>query len=243
MSSMHRLSCVAQCNMHGSSHRAASDVGDYKMSARSSDYDGWLLCDGRALEIAANKELFEILGTSFGSNDATSFKLPDFRGRVPGMPGAVPGLTTRAMGDVVGTEMHALGINEMPVHAHSGTTNPDGSHTHTASLDAAAAHTHTVTDPGHAHTQETVNDTFTSSSGNPPGFTTDSAGSHTWSNISTSTTGITLGASGAHTHTATIVGAANHTHGFTTATAGQGHAHNNMQPTLFGVNLFLYTGN
>lgn len=45
--------------------------------------NGWLLCDGRTVSRASYAGLFAILGVLYGSGDgATTFHLPDFRGRV-----------------------------------------------------------------------------------------------------------------------------------------------------------------
>ena len=191
-------------------------IGEYKWSSRASDFGGWLKCDGRSLSRTEYAELFEIIGTSFGSDNSQTFKLPDLRGRVMGAVGQGSGLTNRAMGAAVGTETHTLASNEMPSHTHTGTTSSNG------------AHTHTINDPGHTHTQTTINDDFNSSGTSPPGFTADSAGSRTWSNINSATTGISVNSDGAHTHT------------FTTGSAGSGQAHNNMQPTAFVGNVFIY---
>jgi microcystin-dependent protein len=106
----------------------------------------------------------------------------------------------------------------MPSHIHTGTTASDGSHTHD------------ISDPGHTHTQTTTNDDFNNSGTNPPGFSADSAGTRTWNNINSSTTGITILSAGSHTHT------------FTTGSTGTGLAHNNMQPTLFIGNVFMFSG-
>jgi microcystin-dependent protein len=191
-------------------------IGEYKWSSRTTDYNGWLKCDGRSISRQEYSELFDVIGTSFGSNDSTTFKLPDLRGRVMGGIGQGSGLTNRVMGAAVGTETHTLTSTEMPNHSHTGT------------VDSSGAHTHTITDPGHTHSQTTINDDFNNSGTNPPGFTQDSAGSMTWNNINSSTTGITVNSSGAHTHT------------FTTNTTGGGQAHNNMQPTTFVGNVFIY---
>ena len=37
---------------------------------------GWALCDGAALLINQNQALFSLLGTTFGGNGVTTFKLP-----------------------------------------------------------------------------------------------------------------------------------------------------------------------
>jgi microcystin-dependent protein len=162
--------------------------------------------------------LFKVIGSTFGSIDSETFNLPDYRGRVIGQPGQGTGLTNRIMGTVAGAEEQVLTINELPAHTHSGVTSSTG------------AHSHSVTDPGHTHTQTTINDDFNNTGSNPPGFTADGSGSMTWSNISSSTTGITVNAAGQHEHT------------FTTASTGGGAAHNNMQPTLFGANVFIFSG-
>jgi microcystin-dependent protein len=214
-------------------------VGEYKLSARSEDFQGWLLCDGRSLDRVQHKALFDVIGTTFGSQNAQTFTLPDYRGRVIGQPGQGAGLSTRAMGAAVGSETHALTASEMPSHFHTGTVDSAGAHAHTASTAAAGAHTHGITDPGHAHTQTTINDDFNSSGSAPPGFAADSAGSRTWSNINT---GVTINSAGDHTHAVTVASGGAHVHTFTTAAIGGGAAHANMQPTLFGANVYIYGG-
>ena len=43
---------------------------------------GWLLCDGSTVSRANYKALFDAIGVSSGAGDgATTFHLPDFRGR------------------------------------------------------------------------------------------------------------------------------------------------------------------
>lgn len=42
--------------------------------------EGWLLCQGQALSRTTYKDLFDVIGTSFGSGDgSTTFNLPDMR--------------------------------------------------------------------------------------------------------------------------------------------------------------------
>ena len=188
-------------------------VGEYKWSCRSSDYDGWALCDGRSLPRDTYTNLYLAMGTAFGATDGTTFNLPNLQGRV--MAGASP---THAFGTALGAETVTLDSSTIPGHAHSGATA------------VAGAHSHSINDPGHTHTQTTINDDFNSSAGNPPGFIGDSAGSMTWNNINAATTGISVISNGDHAHT------------FTTSSVGGGLAHNNMQPTLFAGNVFVYTG-
>ncbi len=79
---------------------------------------GWALCDGSLLAISSNQALFSILGTTYGGDGRTTFALPDLRGRIPMHPGSGPGLTTRQLGQKLGTETHTMSVNEMPSHNH-----------------------------------------------------------------------------------------------------------------------------
>lgn len=51
-------------------------------AGKSAPY-GWLICDGSAVSRTTYADLFEVIGTTFGSGDgSTTFNLPDLRGRV-----------------------------------------------------------------------------------------------------------------------------------------------------------------
>src|SRR4030095_16919913 len=80
---------------------------------------GWATCDGQLLSIAQNTALFSILGTTYGGNGQTTFRLPDLRGRVPIPPGTGPGLSSYVLGQMSGTENVTLNITQIPSHAHS----------------------------------------------------------------------------------------------------------------------------
>ena len=79
---------------------------------------GWALCDGQILPIAQNQALFSLLGTTYGGNGQTTFALPDLRGRMPMHAGQGPGLSTRMLGQMGGTESVTLTINNIPAHNH-----------------------------------------------------------------------------------------------------------------------------
>lgn len=199
-------------------------VGDTKFSFTDSNHMGWLKCDGSLLSKADYGLLFNIIGGTFGET-ATHFRLPDPLGRVLGVAGSGAGLTPRAKGDSVGEETHTLTINEMPAHKHgtvdvSGNTNGDGI------TSTNGSHAHSITDPGHSHTY--VNNTNDQSTDNA--FATETAADQADLNAVTgsSATNITINSNGAHTHTMGSTGGSN--------------AHNNMQPTLFYGNMFIYCG-
>ena len=165
--------------------------GDLKYSAQNNDHNGWLKCDGRSLSRTLYAELFAVIGTSFGNDDAETFKLPDCRGRVLGSIGTGTGLTARSLGDKVGAETHTLTVGEMPSHSHG------------------------ITDPGHTHSY--VNNTNNQNTDNAFASETAADNADLSATTGSSTTGITV----------------NNT--------GGGGAHNNMQPTIFISNVFMYS--
>jgi microcystin-dependent protein len=79
---------------------------------------GWAFCNGQTLPIAQNSALFSLLGSTYGGDGLTTFKLPDLRGRVPMHFGAGPGLTPRALGEELGSETVTLIASQMPPHSH-----------------------------------------------------------------------------------------------------------------------------
>lgn len=200
-------------------------TGDTKISALSVDHLGWLLCDGRLLNVSDYRFLFDVIGYNFGSNEAgTQFQLPNPAGRVPGFIGSGSNLTPRGMGSNVGEETHTLTINEMPSHKH-GSNDVTGNTNGNGNTNTEGQHTHTITDPGHTHGY--FNQPNSISGANIAG--TDFADNvNVNQTTGSSATGITVNSNGSHFHTVGSTGGSN--------------AHNNMQPTLFLGNLFMYCG-
>jgi microcystin-dependent protein len=79
---------------------------------------GWALCDGQILPISLNSALFSILGTTYGGDGRTTFRLPDLRGRSPVHAGSGSGLATVRLGERGGTETQTLTTGQMPSHTH-----------------------------------------------------------------------------------------------------------------------------
>jgi microcystin-dependent protein len=83
---------------------------------------GWLLCDGSDVSRTTYADLFAVIGTTYGSIDSLTFKVPDMRANFPlGANGSY------ALASTGGTKNVTLTTTELP------------------------AHSHTVTDPGHIH--------------------------------------------------------------------------------------------
>lgn len=82
-------------------------------------WGNWLPCDGATVSRTTYAELFATIGTTFGVGDgATTFGLPDLRGRSAIGEGTGAGLSARALGATGGAETHSLTTSEMPGHTH-----------------------------------------------------------------------------------------------------------------------------
>jgi microcystin-dependent protein len=183
--------------------------------------NGWLICDGREISKTTYSDLFDVIGTKYGSaSNSNNFKLPDLGERIPS--GFKSG--TNSLGNTGGNSSITLTTGQLPSHTHTGTIASDGSHTHTGTSDSNGLHSHTITDPGHTHSQTTVNDDFNNSGTSPPGFSADSAGSRTWNNISNAYTGISINQDGAHTHTFTTASNGSHSHSISISNSGNGES-------------------
>jgi len=55
-------------------------AGTVSMFASVIEPDGWLICDGRLLDRSQYSDLFNAIGTQFGTTSSTNFNLPDLRG-------------------------------------------------------------------------------------------------------------------------------------------------------------------
>ena len=75
-------------------------VGEIRLFPYTFAPNGWFDCDGRLLSIAEYEVLFTLLGTTYGGDGATTFALPDLRGRVPVHQGAGTGLSTYVLGQM-----------------------------------------------------------------------------------------------------------------------------------------------
>lgn len=177
-------------------------------------------------------------GLFTAGDGATTFGLPDFRGRVLVGAGVFGGVTWN-VGTTAGANTITLATNQMPSHNHSVAVATHGTHDHavTTTISTVAAHQHTGgTDNGastgaeHTHSGTTggggghghnILNTFGGGAGHDhfsAGRVSEGSGQ--------GTLGAGIGTQGAGDHThgfgTTVNGL--HTHGFTT-NAGGGHSH------------------
>jgi microcystin-dependent protein len=80
---------------------------------------GWAFCDGQLLPISQNTALFSLLGTTYGGDGKSTFKLPDLQGRAAMHPGQGPGLSLHDLGEQAGSETVTLLVSEIPAHSHT----------------------------------------------------------------------------------------------------------------------------
>ncbi len=78
---------------------------------------GWLPCDGRDLRIAEYQGLAVVIGTAFGGDGKSTFKIPDLRGRAA-MDISATDTPPYTRGAVFGSETVTLRSTEMPPHSH-----------------------------------------------------------------------------------------------------------------------------
>ena len=58
-------------------------VGEIRLFAGNFAPQNWALCDGSTLSIAEFEVLFDLIGTTYGGDGQSNFKLPDLRSRTP----------------------------------------------------------------------------------------------------------------------------------------------------------------
>lgn len=101
-------------------------------STTDPDTASWVECTGQSLSRTTYVNLFNIIGTTYGADDVSTFKVPDFRGHI---------LMGQSVGRTLGTAYGAFGnnitltVSQLPSHTHdisNITTTQAGEHNHQA---------------------------------------------------------------------------------------------------------------
>jgi microcystin-dependent protein len=235
-------------------------VGTVVAFAGSSAPEGWLLCDGSAVSRSTYANLWVTLSSTYGNGDgATTFNLPNAKGRSVVGAGTGLGLTARTVADTGGAESVTLTGAQSGTSAHghentisasTGTVSADHAHNanhgHTASSGGqSATHNHFI--GSHSHSYKTAS---TATAGTNRAILTGTGSGATTGGIndeSIAQAGYTYESNGGHTHSITVDAnnfntggiTVNHTHavtvagGVSTSTAADASsAHQNMMPFL-----------
>jgi microcystin-dependent protein len=208
-------------------------AGDMKFSAARNDHLGWMVCDGRTVNVADFQFLFNVIGYSFGGS-GSQFVLPNPAGRVPGVIGRgldsnpVFSTLTLALGSTIGEYQHKLTIPEIPSHNHGVAPGLQSSFNNSTSVVFTGQ---SLTDPQHKHTGITDNAGWAAASVTTTPLSdaaADNTGNHFHNLlINNNSTGIVLNDPG-HAHVLNP--------------AGGDQYHNNIQPTIGMGNMFIYSG-
>lgn len=103
----------------------------------------WAFCDGQLLPVAQNTALFSLIGSTYGHGRTTT-GLPDLQGRAPMHPGRGPELTSRRLGQKLGTETVTLSELQIPSHSHTLRVHAGGSTPVGPSVTASLANSRTI---------------------------------------------------------------------------------------------------
>ncbi|WP_115169162.1 phage tail protein [Sphingobacterium spiritivorum] len=98
-------------------------VGEIRLFAATFAPRNWMFCMGQTLTIQTNTALFSIIGTYYGGNGSSTFRLPDFQGRTIIGAGQSPGLSSYMIGESGGAMNVLLTLQEMTAHNHTVTRN------------------------------------------------------------------------------------------------------------------------
>ncbi|MFS3128050.1 phage tail protein [Nocardioides sp. Bht2] len=89
-------------------------IGEVRLFAGNFPPAGWKFCNGELLPISEYETLFQLIGTTYGGDGETTFRLPDLQSRVPIHQG-----NGYVIGETGGAEEVTLTTPQLPVHNHT----------------------------------------------------------------------------------------------------------------------------
>lgn len=75
-------------------------------------------CSGQTLPIFEYSKLYSVISTTYGGDGVTTFALPNLSGKLPIGTGTGPGLSSRYLGQGVGSSSVQLSALQIPEHNH-----------------------------------------------------------------------------------------------------------------------------
>lgn len=94
-------------------------VGEIRIFAGDFAPANWLFCDGQALNVSDNPQLFQAIGTTYGGDGVSHFNVPDLRGRLPVHNGTGADGVAYQRGQAGGLEQVTLTLAQMAAHTHA----------------------------------------------------------------------------------------------------------------------------
>ncbi len=98
-------------------------MGTIKLFAGNFAPRGYFTCEGQLLSIANYSALYSLLGTTYGGDGISNFKLPDLRGAFPtqctNIAGGTPPGGTYRHGQTGGLQAAVITAANMPPHTHT----------------------------------------------------------------------------------------------------------------------------
>lgn len=93
-------------------------TGEIRLFTGSFTPSAWLPCDGRELKKEQYPDLCAVIKDIYGGPSENTFFLPDLRGMTIIGAGGGGILTSRDLGDQLGTVVEFLTLEQMPKHSH-----------------------------------------------------------------------------------------------------------------------------
>jgi len=114
---------IAVNGLFGASLDVAA-IGEVRAFAGGFVPGGYMAADGREMRIAEYTALYNILGTTYGGDGVTTFRLPDLAkravvGATNGAPGVGSSVTNIGLGEKLGADTNVLTAANLPAHAHT----------------------------------------------------------------------------------------------------------------------------
>lgn len=94
-------------------------VGEIRMFAGNFPPVGWMFCSGQLISIAEYDTLYTLIGTTYGGDGQSTFRLPDLQSRVPIHYGKGITGSDHVLSEAGGVENVTLNTLQIPQHNHA----------------------------------------------------------------------------------------------------------------------------